>query len=164
MSLQWWIRLGTGLIISIVEPVSNRMMMVMVMIMMLVLTMVAVMTMVLVMTMVTDNCLMQSCDKQLRDKQMCDKPLRGVCRISLSCSRVLSPYNSTSCSAVQIKDIAQCTTSGWGQVVKIGVGIHECARMHIHPPPTWQPIRLLLLAVNQYEKQCADFTLCRTMR
>ena len=134
MSLQWWIRLGTGLIISIVEPVSNRMMMVMVMIMMLVLTMVAVMTMV------TDNCLMQSCDKQLRDKQMCDKPLRGVCRISLSCSRVLSPYNSTSCSAAQIKGIAQCTTSGWGQAVKIGVGIHECARMHTtcicthHPP------------------------------
>ena len=34
----------------------------------------------------------------------------------------------------------------------------------MHPPPTRQPIQLLLLAVNQYEKQCADCTLCQTMR
>ena len=131
--------------------------------------MVLVMTMVPVKTMVTENCLMQSCDKQLCDKQlcdkqMCDKPLRGVCRISPSIG-VLSHYNSTPCSPVQIKGIAQCTASGAeGRLSRLVLGytnVPACIHRHL---PTRQPIRILLLAINQYEKQCADCTLQQTMR
>ena len=108
---------------------------------------VVVRPMVLVTMMVTDKSLMQ-----LSDKQLCDKPLRGVCRRSLAVAAGArcSLYN-TQCSANKRYRVA----SGSRAAVKIGVGIHESGRMHTpsNHPPTWQPIRLLR-AINQYEKQC----------
>ena len=128
----------------------------------MVMMMVLAMTMVAVMTMVTENCLMQSCDKrlhdkQLCDKQMCDKPLRGVCRISLSIG-VLSPYNS----AVQIKGIAQCTTSGAeGRLSRLVLGytnvpacIYTATYPTTHPDPSscykpiWETVHRLHFAAN----------------
>ena len=93
--------------------------------------MVVVRPMVLVtMMMVGDKSLMQ-----LSDKQLCDKPLRGVCRISLAAvaGARCSLYN-TQCGANKRYRVA----SGSRAAVKIGVGIHESGRMHTpsnhHPP------------------------------
>ena len=91
---------------------------------------VVVRPMVLVTMMVTDKSLMQ-----LSDKQLCDKPLRGVCRRSLAVAAGArcSLYN-TQCSANKRYRVA----SGSRAAVKIGVGIHESGRMHTpsnhHPP------------------------------
>ena len=94
--------------------------------------MVVVRPMVLVtMMLVGDKSLMQ-----LSDKQLCDKPLRGVCRISLAVAAAgasCSLYH-TQCSANKRYRVA----SGSRAAVKIGVGIHESGRMHTpsnhHPP------------------------------
>ena len=110
---------------------------------------VVVRPMVLVTMMVTDKSLMQ-----LSDKQLCDKPLRGVCRRSLAVAAgARCSLYKTQCSANKRYRVA----SGSRAAVKIGVGIHESGRMHTpsNHPPTWQPIRLLR-AMNQYEKQCED--------
>ena len=110
--------------------------------------------------------------------QLRDKPLRGVCRISLSWRRVLSPYHAH--CPVQIVQCALCTIAHCSErrkwnagnsavraadkmkwwvhsslaPVKIGVRIQGSARMHTPSRhPTTHPAPSC--GINQYEKQWA---------